>query len=299
VSLKWDFLRIAAFYGPVWLIITTTFSIYIYAGREIFQKRRQLRSFAATPPYPILENPFVSCKTTEVKITSELADLPNLNPSQISFRMDSHGRTHSTQGYDQYSITIETTSKPSPGRVTASSASSRDTTYHHRVAAMEANNAAWSYTKCALLFFVSLLVTWVCISTPFSRYNNSQSKQVPSTINRVYSFVHPEVVSFPLSFASALVLPLQGWWNFVVYVTTSLPATKALLHKSYFLVTRKEPASATAKSRGSQASTASINVKRDQDTQSGTDSCADSMKGFARVSHNYMTMNKQQYPLSP
>lgn len=30
-------------------------------------------------------------------------------------------------------------------------------------AALEANRAAWGYTKVALLFFVSLLVTWVSI----------------------------------------------------------------------------------------------------------------------------------------
>lgn len=161
MSIRWDFLRIAVFYGPVWLMIVIIFSIYIYAGKEIFQKRSQLRSFNVPPPFPILENPFVSCKTTEIKITSELADLPTLNASQISFKMDPNGRIQSTQGYDQYSVTIETTPRPSPARPTASAASSHDTTYHHRTAAMEANTAAWSYTKCALLFFASLLITWV------------------------------------------------------------------------------------------------------------------------------------------
>ena len=35
-------------------------------------------------------------------------------------------------------------------------------------AAMEANRAAWGYTKVAILFFISLLVTWV--STNFINY---------------------------------------------------------------------------------------------------------------------------------
>jgi hypothetical protein len=76
---------------------------------------------------------------------------------------------------------------------------------------MEANKAAFSYCKCALLFFASLLITWV-----------------PSSINRVYSLAHPEIVSFPLLFISAFVLPLQGFWNAVIYIVTSLPACKAL-----------------------------------------------------------------------
>ena len=33
--------------------------------------------------------------------------------------------------------------------------------YRRNRAALEANRAAWAYTKVALLFFVSLLITWV------------------------------------------------------------------------------------------------------------------------------------------
>jgi hypothetical protein len=282
VSIKWDFLRIAVFYGPVWLMIVIIFSIYIYAGKEIFQKRSQLRSFNVPPPFPILENPFVSCKTTEIKITSELADLPTLNASQISFKMDPNGRIQSTQGYDQYSVTIETTPRPGPARPTASAASSHDTTYHHRTAAMEANTAAWSYTKCALLFFASLLITWV-----------------PSTVNRVYSLAHPEVVSFPLNYASALVLPLQGWWNFVVYVTTSFPATKALLRKMAGLILHKDFSAPHVRARGVRTYPVAEGLKKEGDNLSGTDSCADSMTGFVRSSQNYAPMDQKHYPLSP
>ena len=80
-----------------------------------------------------------------------------------------------------------------------------------RYAAMEANNAAWSYTKVAVLFFLAMMITWI-----------------PSSANRVYSVVHPGQVSLPLQFASAFVLPLQGFWNALIYTTTSLPACKQL-----------------------------------------------------------------------
>ena len=115
----------------------------------------------------------------------------------------------------------------------------------------------------------------------------------------MYSLAYPEVVSFPLNYASALVLPLQGWWNFVVYVTTSLPATKALLRKIFYLFLRREPVPKTHIVKGVRTYSKSSGVNGEMDTTSGTDSCGDSMKGFARVSQNYMPMSPKQYPLSP
>jgi len=74
---------------------------------------------------------------------------------------------------------------------------------------MEANTAIWSYTKVAVLFFFAMMITWI-----------------PSSANRVFSVVHPGQVSIYLEYASAFVLPLQGFWNALIYATTSLPACK-------------------------------------------------------------------------
>ena len=52
--------------------------------------------------------------------------------------------------------------------------------------------------------------------------------QVPSSINRVYGVTHPENFLFPLQWVSAFVLPLQGFWNSVIYIMTSLPACHSL-----------------------------------------------------------------------
>ncbi|KAL1842949.1 hypothetical protein VTJ49DRAFT_3590 [Mycothermus thermophilus] len=83
--------------------------------------------------------------------------------------------------------------------------------HHHRRAHIESHNAIWSYTKCAVLFFTVLLITWI-----------------PSSANRVYSIVHNGEVSRSLFFASAFVLPLQGFWNGVIYIVTSWAACKSL-----------------------------------------------------------------------
>ena len=215
----------ATFYGPVWVGITTTFFIYIWAGKEIFAKRRSLRNFAhaaSDAAFPVIQNPFispfVSVKTTEIRITSELAELPGKNGSTQSFALNENGRIVSNQNFDPYSVTIgafpnSELKSPQSSTFPRSSNSVKfagDKNAKQTKAAMEANQAAFSYCKCAILFFVSLLITWV-----------------PSSINRVYSLVHPDVVSFPLLYVSAFVLPFQGFWNAVIYIATSLPACKA------------------------------------------------------------------------
>lgn len=80
-----------------------------------------------------------------------------------------------------------------------------------RRAAYEANGATWQYTRCAILFFTAILVTWI-----------------PSTANRVYSVVHRGEISLPLEYIASFVLPLQGLWNAIIYVVTSWGACKNL-----------------------------------------------------------------------
>jgi len=63
----------------------------------------------------------------------------------------------------------------------------------------------WAYFRVAMLFAVSILITWV-----------------PASVNRVYGLRYPEHPSYILNIGSAIVLPLQGFWNTVIYFTTSL-----------------------------------------------------------------------------
>lgn len=94
---------------------------------------------------------------------------------------------------------------------------------------VDANKAALSYCKTAMLFFVALIVVWYASSKLFFVVaHTEQSHRVPSTINRVYTLVSPNNPQFGLEFASGLVLPLQGCWNTVIYIVTSLPACRAL-----------------------------------------------------------------------
>ncbi|CAN8099644.1 unnamed protein product [Discula destructiva] len=61
-----------------------------------------------------------------------------------------------------------------------------------------------AYLRTSFVFAISILVTWT-----------------PSSINRVYTLIYPNDASFGLNIAAAVVLPLQGVWNAVIYFTTS------------------------------------------------------------------------------
>lgn len=61
-----------------------------------------------------------------------------------------------------------------------------------------------------MLFFTALLITWI-----------------PSSANRVYSVVHENHSLLPLEYMSAAVLPLQGFWNALIYVVTSWKACQS------------------------------------------------------------------------
>lgn len=99
----------------------------------------------------------------------------------------------------------------------------KDRRSRRRLALYEANNAAWSYTKCALLFFSALLVTWI-----------------PSTANRLYPVIHEKQIILGLEYASAFVLPLQGFWNGLIYIFTTRRACKKLIHKIVSYISEKD-----------------------------------------------------------
>ncbi|KAI0169494.1 family A G protein-coupled receptor-like protein [Hypoxylon sp. FL1284] len=226
VSSGWDIFRIATFYGPVWVVIVLTMFIYIRTGGEIYKKRKQLRNFGVSsgthdPEPMIVDEPQpapYAVKTTEVTITSEVVEegsdvidlaplgrfaAPKKGPYSVTISADAEGPGNPAQTDE--SLPIQSSVPPTP-----STARARGKVHKRRVN-YEASNAAWSYSKCALLFFTALLVTWI-----------------PSSANRAYSVVNYNEVSPALEIMSAIVLPLQGFWNTLIYVSTSWEAVKAL-----------------------------------------------------------------------
>ena len=209
-----------------------TIFIYIRAGRTIYEKRKQLQDFQ---PSDLDKCEVLSTvKTTEVTVTREAAGEIGRFPLQDMARRQSNAGPSTGDRQGAYSVHISAgpqaaanftdlsflreTDLPveggvstQPVTVAAAQTMPRKRGNNVRRRNHELNNAAWAYTKCAILFFTAILVTWI-----------------PSSANRVYSLVHGGQTSTPLEFMSAFVLPLQGFWNAVIYAVTSWKACREL-----------------------------------------------------------------------
>ncbi|KAK5627311.1 hypothetical protein RRF57_003026 [Xylaria bambusicola] len=207
VNSNWDVLRVATFYGPVWVIILATFFIYIRCGSEIYRKRGLLRKADSSShgghdfELSKLEEayPPKTTVTTEIRVTSESASSQSTEQTEVDLRDTEAG------GPGAYSIMISS-GRRAPLAPTAVSANPSQGKPKRK---KNSNDAAWAYTKCAILFFTALLVTWI-----------------PSSANRVFSLVHTGETVVALEILSAIVLPLQGFWNAIIYCVTSWSAVK-------------------------------------------------------------------------
>ena len=183
------------------ICIIASFTIYVLAGIEIRKKRKELKRVRVGDSN--------SRRTTEVQVVSELADLGSSNRTTLSEPPKSPRETrpsHVNFG-SEYSVSVR-----GGGNFDIVEATNGPSRARQRNSALEANTAAWRYTKSCVLFFASLLVTWL-----------------PSSVNRVYALVWPDLVPpYGLSYVASLVLPLTGFWNSIIYVTTSWSACKAL-----------------------------------------------------------------------
>jgi len=198
VAVEWNVLRLATFYGPVWIIFLVTALIYVTIGAEIYKKRQQLRSVAAQHDATVYNT-----RRSEIHILSEISTC-NVVGSQDLPVHEVHvsSAISASQSYPHNTVSVNPTHSGSLDPV--ESAKPKDFL-------SGSDAAAWAYTKCAMLFFAALIITWV-----------------PSTCNRVYTLVWSGEVNFTLCYIEALVLPLQGFWNAMIYITTSLGACREL-----------------------------------------------------------------------
>jgi hypothetical protein len=194
------------------------FAIYIRVGKEIYKKRSELRSIYQTAssephagnyqipnnaPYKELtvNEPIRGTRTTEIHVTSNTrSPEPISNSGSKGDRMSADP----VAKIDRYSVTV--TSFPATVAMAKSVPPIQEVKSH-----LGMDRVIMAYTRCAALFAASLLITWI-----------------PSSANRVYGLIYPTKVSYALNAASALVLPLQGFWNAVIYFVTSFAACRVL-----------------------------------------------------------------------
>jgi hypothetical protein len=226
--------------------IIITFAIYIGAGRTIYKVRKQVYVFQSSDLDPIsIDEVTTSQQSTDATLTME--SMSGIEPAKLGHNMSPP--SYGYGGGSSSETATATTTRPQSVHINTNQSqlsnqsdgsyyyatspphrgSNPPRTGHNNMASRafrsirrrnhERDNAAWSYTKCALLFFTAMLVTWI-----------------PSSANRLYSLTHDRSTSVPLEFMSVLVLPLQGFWNCLVYVTISWTACKNLFHDMWLAI---------------------------------------------------------------
>ncbi|PQE10664.1 G- coupled receptor protein [Rutstroemia sp. NJR-2017a BBW] len=233
----WASLRIYSYYAPIWFTILAALCIYLRVGVEIFRARNNLAAMSRrsdpsletsatmTSPLPLqgatshpsayspdtpidkesaLEPPsmFTGTRTTEIEVThgswenGTVLTTSRPYPRQSDIRSSTAVRSPNGKNDPDSNYRVTISALPN---ATLSSRTSR------RNGANSFDRIKWAYTKVAMLFAISILITWV-----------------PASVNRVYGLRYPDKPSFVLNILSAIVLPLQGFWNTVIYFTTSL-----------------------------------------------------------------------------
>ncbi|RGP79796.1 hypothetical protein FLONG3_2110 [Fusarium longipes] len=207
LTVEWDAWQLAT-YGLIWLIIFICFIIYVRAGFTIYKWRRRLNDFSNSNDINTgsqglntqtqtqnRELPGIA-KTTNITITT--SDFPSSDLDQ-PFRP-------ATRPEPVHSANIFT--GPAPPVAIPSEQQNIRTQQLERRKRSPSDEAAMSYAKTALLFFTGMLITWI-----------------PASANRLYVLIDGKA-SVELGYLSASVLPLQGFWNAMIYYYTSREAFK-------------------------------------------------------------------------
>ncbi|KAJ9157888.1 G-protein coupled receptor [Pleurostoma richardsiae] len=290
IDANWNSLRIYTYYLPIWVCIILSALIYLAVGYQVFHQRNQLRNLTLSAQgkevisWEHAERPRESAEKTltgqpayygtvthEVKITRDAVGSagqstdeppsptsPTIGPATAGPVMDWSTPTDagscaapsaasiapSAGGEPYYKVTSRVTANPRRRRTVWSSLAKAGHRFVLKFRNMDPVKLA--YLRTSFVFAISVLVTWT-----------------PSSINRVYTLVHPHRFSYGLNIAASIVLPLQGVWNAVIYFTTSWALVKEewfdLAEKSATL--RKLPWGLGGRSRPRGAGTNTLGVE--------------------------------------
>jgi hypothetical protein len=139
--MDWDWLRIGLFYGPVWVTILITFSIYIRAGRRVYVQLKQTRGLRVITNPEELEFDTRTSVDTGGHITGQVLSLE-----------EGLSRVYESGIRRQQILEEEISIQPVSHNYLQS---------YRRRGVSYSRLAERAYSKYALLFFVALVVTWV------------------------------------------------------------------------------------------------------------------------------------------
>ncbi|KFY44764.1 hypothetical protein V494_01334 [Pseudogymnoascus sp. VKM F-4513 (FW-928)] len=215
VTVKWNFLRIATFYGPVWIVLISTISIYICVGRVVFRNKYRFEKLIESAS---AQQASMATRPTTAQSSAENGTDPMTTVNVIHACGNLDSRTDCKNPSCIVNIEAGTRNRAETFGTSTSNAArgfgSSITKFFKKKDKSKqssAERAAWAYLRCSFMFFTAMMVTWV-----------------PATVNRITTLVDPTLVSFGLNFTEALLLPLQGFFNAMIYIAISSDACQYL-----------------------------------------------------------------------
>ncbi|KAK5624630.1 hypothetical protein RRF57_000346 [Xylaria bambusicola] len=233
IDKNWSDLRIYTYYLPIWVCIVLSTFIYIAVGYYVFQQRNQLRNLSLSDPTRDSpqardsgeKNLFADAavmgtinrevlQVTTINTESERVARPLSGTAPLNWFK---GPVEEQSNFDRQTGV----STPSPIAMTTTCITAEPRARKSIWGHMRAGFDKWcskfshmdpvklAYLRTSFVFAVSVLITWT-----------------PSSINRVHDIVNPNNFNYPLNLASAIVLPLQGLWNAVIFFSTSWSALR-------------------------------------------------------------------------
>ncbi|CAN9173900.1 unnamed protein product [Alternaria alternata] len=253
-----EWMRIAFFYAPAWVVITVTISIYIVTGYRIWRKRVELRSVSRGSKQFLRRD----------SLTAPIHDaargsLLGMNNIMVTTQIKCDVQTNDTisravspeldQNFISSFASIRLLSKPSRMDDLATESSSAPIpiyTPSFQIEDIEAQRILHQGTAGRNGYRATVVAasptagtatasTTLCKSRPATKRTAEGHAAamayfqvaflmflalfvvwLPSSINRMYQFTKNRP-SFALNVTSAIVLPLQGAWNATIYIFTT------------------------------------------------------------------------------
>ncbi|KAK9435404.1 G-protein coupled receptor [Metarhizium brunneum] len=222
---KWAGVRIYSYYLLILICIAGTIISYALVGYHVFRSRNRLRSFSVSKSREAGHSDHVSAAdhsqsdgfygtvTTEVLVTHTSA-------SNLVHPKSAHAARH-REPASFPGATLRSSADAAAFTSSVSAPPRRQdlrllNPIHRTVSACKSVASKFSvedpikraYLRTSLLFGLSVLVTWI-----------------PSSMNRIHSWINGDS-PYTYQVASAAVLPLQGFWNCVIFFVTSWRAVK-------------------------------------------------------------------------
>ncbi|KAI0428812.1 hypothetical protein F5Y09DRAFT_332312 [Xylaria sp. FL1042] len=231
IGKEWSNLRIYTYYLPIWICILLSAFIYIAVGYYVFKQRNQLRNLSLSNHRrgsPVArdsgEKDLFTNAAVMGTIDREVLQVTTINTEseRVARPLSGTAPLNWFKGSveDQLNIDRQTgVSSPAPVATTTTSITAEPKAKKSLWRQIQVGFDKWcskfshmdpvklAYLRTSFVFAVSVLITWT-----------------PSSINRVHDIVNPNEFSYPLNLASAIVLPLQGLWNAVIFFSTAWPA---------------------------------------------------------------------------